>query len=332
MIAVSTLVGGQAFSQTDPQHPNLHADPQTGLLVSTPPNATRQFSDFFNPATGQRWNDTNAVGLDDLPPDLTNNIYVQAQTLTANGQYEQALQCFLGIYTQAQSAKDSVLLKSALPDWGKLGEKYPIAKQSLVDIRDRDTREFSQGRGELQLLQEVADINEVLGDDGATVALFKSIRQNHPTQAKEWYLYVEPPLVQRGEYQLCLDCIGNPDTRFRTYCYTFQRLQALYEGMIERSKETRRKMEELSRKPGGPPMSPYPHVNPGKRALRLTKENYVNEVRRLIEILVGTGHQELAEKIRGEAVTVLDDPSLQSAVRDAEEKIQQRSTSSATSK
>lgn len=330
VMAASALVGGQAFSQPNTQHPNVRIDPKTGLPVNTASIPT----DSLNPATGLMWNETNIVPLDDAPQpsDFSSNPCLQAQTLTANGHYEQALECYQGIYSQARPATNSYLLKTALPGWVHLGEKYPQAEQALVDIRDRDTREFVQGRGELELLQEVADINQALGDDEATVALFKSIWQKQPSQAKAWYLFAEPPLVQCGEYQLCLDCIGNPETRFKTYCYTFQRLQALYEGMIERSNETRRKLEELSRKPGGPPMPPYLHVNPGKKGLRLTKENYVNEVRRLIEILMGTGHQKLAEKIRGEAVAVLDDPRLQSAMRDAEEKIQQRSTPSATSK
>jgi ElaB/YqjD/DUF883 family membrane-anchored ribosome-binding protein len=90
-------------------------------------------------------------------------------------------------------------------------------------------------------------------------------------------------------------------------------------------------MEALSQQSGGPPMSPYPHVNPEKKGLRITRNNYADEVRRLIEILVGTGHKEEAEKIRSQAVAVLDDPRLQSAVSDAEEKIQKRSTSAVTS-
>jgi hypothetical protein len=96
--------------------------------------------------------------------------------------------------------------------------------------------------------------------------------------------------------------------------------------MSERSKETRRKMEEFSRQPDRPPLPSYPQINSGEMGLKNTRNNYVNEVRRLIEILVGTGHQEEAAKIRNEAVAVLDDPRLQSAVSDAEEKVQKRST------
>jgi hypothetical protein len=41
----------------------------------------------------------------------------------------------------------------------------------------------------------------------------------------------------------------------------------------------------------------------------------------LIEILVATGHKEEAQRIGAQAQTVMDDPRLASAVRDAEKKV-----------
>jgi hypothetical protein len=321
VMAVGALVGDQVFGQPTNMLPDFHVNPLTGL-----PGGTG--SGVIDPATGLAQDAGSALPGDNSQPnsggDLT--LLLQAQVLSAKGQHDQALQCFLKLYAQAQAATNSALLKTVLPDWIELGKKYPKAKQALVDIRDQDTREFSQGKGDLPLLQEVADVNEALGDDQATVALFKNIGQKNPSQAKDWHMFIEPALVRCGEYQLCLDYIGNPQTRFKIYCYTFQRLQTLHEGMNELSREAKRKMEELSQQPGGPPLSPYPHVNPGKKGLRITKDNYVNEVRRLIEILVATGHQEEAEKIRGEAVAVLDDPRLQSAVSHAEAHIKNPET------
>jgi tetratricopeptide (TPR) repeat protein len=327
-VAVTALVGIRAFSQPTNTQPSLHIDPQTGLLVSTGSNATRLPTDFFNPATGLLWNETNVVSSDEISflDDLASNLYLQAQTFTAKGQYEQALQCFLKLYAQ-----DNSMLSGVLFDWVELGRKYPKAARSLTEIRDRDMRAFSQNQGTFKLFQELYDLNGALDDGGATHALFMDLRKNQPSLAGECYFIMEPALVQRGEYQLCLECIGNPDTRFNIYCHTFQRLQALYEGMRERSEATTRKMEEFSQQPGGPPMSPYPYVNPGKKGVRLTTDQYANNVCRLIEILVGTGHKEEAEKICGKAMAVLDDPRLQSAVSDADEKIQKRSTPAVTS-
>jgi hypothetical protein len=47
----------------------------------------------------------------------------------------------------------------------------------------------------------------------------------------------------------------------------------------------------------------------------------VGNTRQLIEILVGAGHKADAENIRTQALALLDDPRLQSAVTDAEKKI-----------
>jgi len=52
------------------------------------------------------------------------------------------------------------------------------------------------------------------------------------------------------------------------------------------------------------------------------EDRFVGSVRQLIEILVGTGHKAEAEKIRAQAVLVLDDTRLKSSVSDAEQKIE----------
>jgi hypothetical protein len=293
-------------------------NPATGLPASGTANAPR-----IDPATG-----LPVLEPGNLPPGATtDNIATttakEVHGLIASGQYEDALQRCLSFQRQL---KGDQTLTPLLSDWVELGRRLPKARQSLIEIRDRDARAFARDQGTFKLFQELCDLNDALGDDEATIALFKGIRQNHPSQAEEWYLFVEPVLVRHGEYQLCLECIGNPQTRFNVYCYTFRQLQALYEGMSERSKETRRKMEEFNQQPDRPPLPSYPQINTGEMGLKNTRDNYANEVRRLIEILVGTGHQEEAAKIRNEAVAVLDDPRLQSAVRDAEEKVQKRST------
>jgi hypothetical protein len=55
------------------------------------------------------------------------------------------------------------------------------------------------------------------------------------------------------------------------------------------------------------------------------EDRFVGQTRQLIEILVGTGHKAEAENICDQAVAVLDDPRLKSAVSDVEEQIQKRS-------
>jgi len=313
---------GPAFAQpASPQpQPRLHIDPLTGLPVATSTNNIAFPTDFINPATGRLWAE------DDLPVeaapllDSASDLDQQARTLLADEQYEQALQCFQKLYAQTNSG-----LANFLADWIELGGKYPKARQALIDIRDQDARLFSLNQGTFKMFQELCDVNGALCGGAANYALFMDLRQKQPSLAAECYLIMEPTLVQRGEYQLCLEYIGNPETRIKTYCQTFQRLHALFEGMSERSKEMWRNIQASHQQPGRPPLSPYLHINAGKKGLRLTTDQFTGEVCRLIEILVGTGHQEEAGEIHGEAVAVLDDPRLRTAVSDAEEKIQKRS-------
>jgi hypothetical protein len=56
-----------------------------------------------------------------------------------------------------------------------------------------------------------------------------------------------------------------------------------------------------------------------------SEDRFVGQTRQLIEILVGTGHKADAEEIRNQAVAILDDPRLKSAVSDAAEKIKKQS-------
>jgi hypothetical protein len=54
------------------------------------------------------------------------------------------------------------------------------------------------------------------------------------------------------------------------------------------------------------------------------EDRFVGQTCQLIEILVGTGHQADAEKICDQAVAILDDPRLRSAISDAVEKIKKQ--------
>jgi len=54
---------------------------------------------------------------------------------------------------------------------------------------------------------------------------------------------------------------------------------------------------------------------------KFAEDSFVRQTRQLIEILVATDHKADAEKIQGEAMTILDNPRLHSAVTDVETKI-----------
>lgn len=192
------------------------------------------------------------------------------------------------------------------------------ARQKLVAIRDRDARAFSSGQGSFKIFQELYDINRALGDDEATIALFRLIVPSDPALARSCEFVIGPLLARRHEYDLSLQNIGNPETRFNLYRATFQRMAARAENSAARMDALHQQQKTADLQAGRPPMQ-FPWLNPGKLELKLARERFVRDVCELVEVLVGTGHREEAERIRGEAVAVLDDPRLQSAVSHAEE-------------
>jgi hypothetical protein len=332
-LTVAVMVGGHALSQQAGARPNPKIDPITGMPAS--PGSTANYStttvNQIDPLSGLPTGPgptisnsaTNlvipAVG---LPPD--NDAYriiyheimdllLQAQSLTTSGKYDQALQCFLRLEARTQAITNNAvvktaLLKTALPGWVELGKKYPAARSALIDIRDRSTREFVQSPGDLQLFQKVADIDEVLGNYAATVDLFKSLRQNNPSEAGTCYDYAEPALVRCGEYQLCLECLGNPEVRFNIFCHTLKQSYQTQSFVVERTAENHRRALEVLQQPGRPPVPPYLlHPKQGEDiGLQAITNLFADKVSNLVEILAHTDHQELADKIRGDAAAVLN--------------------------
>ena len=229
-------------------------------------------------------------------PDL-HAILEEADSLMNQGHYEGSLQRHIWYFNHALAYGecDPVRLSFGLSGWSELSRRYPKAKQALIEVRDRDTKMFSNGGGYSDLFAEVANINRELRDDEATVALFKSIHQKDPTLASKCYFYAEAVLARKGEYALCSGYISNPQARF----------QAIRTGW------------DMEKK-----------LDPAGEA----SNRFVVNTCQLIEILVGAGRNTEAEKIRDEAVSLLDDARLKSAVSDGEEKVRHMSPQRETSK
>jgi len=253
-------------------------------------------------------------------PDIQ-KIRDEVKSLMDQGRYEEALQRQIWYFNHAVQfgESDSIRLTFGIMNWAELGRRYPEAKQALIEIRDRDAREFAVGQGYSDLFSEIQSLNQALQDDGATLALFKTIYSQDKQLAGQCYGYAENLLMQNGDYDLCLKCIGDPQAHFESFQRSF-----------EMQKENQERMAEVRKQF---PV-PAPHLPPGFRAPpdmgQMATNNFVGEARKEVEILVATGHKADAEKIRDQAAAVLDDPRLQSAVGDAEEKVQKRSPSVVT--
>jgi tRNA A-37 threonylcarbamoyl transferase component Bud32 len=248
-------------------------------------------------ASAELWSPNLAPG---EKPNLS-DILQEARSLAQEGRHEEALQRHLWYHNHAlefEPGQAGVRLSFALSYWVELARRYPKAKEALVEIRDRGEREFAGGGGYPELFSEISAINGYLGQKEATLALFKSIQSRDPRLARQCYRSAEELLVEAGDYALCASFV--PDFQKR-----FESIRAVRERMLKLADRT-------------------PEVNQTSMREQAAR-TFVKDTRQLVEILVGTGRKADAEKIRDQAVAVLNVPELQSAVSDAEQKLASRS-------
>jgi hypothetical protein len=298
-------------------------DPATGLPVAsgTVPvpsaqNSGAKSADAGNAsASAETWSPN-------LAPDEKldfQKILSTAQSLTDEGSYEDALQHYLWYFDHSRSdgGQRGVRLSFALSDWIELGRRYPKAKQALIEIRDADTSQFSKG-GYADLFQEVSGINKYLSQEDATLALFKTIEQRDPALAGQCYPWVQDLLVQKGEYEKCLRYIGDPQGAFERIRDSRERMKSWEDQQADRREKMQKRFQVMAKTNSAfliPPAIPAPP--------KFADNNFVGQTRQLIEILVGAGRKADAEKIRDQALAVVDDDRLKAAVTDAEAKVKQ---------
>jgi serine/threonine protein kinase len=289
-------------------------------------------------------------------PDLT-GVLDEAKELSAKTRYAEALARYVWFHNHAQEYGDnwqnSVRRTSALSGWVELGRRYPQAKEKLLEIRDAKTSEVRAGRGHADLLQDVISINGYLKDDATTVELLKATNAQDPELAQQCYFHVEAILVAQGEYELCASMMGDPHRRFevirRGWEMQRQPGPALPERMLRsargisvtngvttnvppgeaaallvrlRTAVTNRVATNVA--PGVLPVA-LPGFAPPDRT-ELANKNFIQHVRRLVEILVGVGRRPEAIQIRDQALALHSVPEVAAAVSDAEARLRPKQT------
>jgi predicted Ser/Thr protein kinase len=309
------LTAGQALTALlDSRDLQLIENPQTGVARIV--KKTADISPQPANASAETWSPELAPG---EKPDFQ-KILESARALMDEGSYEESLQHYLWYFDHSRNdtGQRGVRLSFALSYWTELGRRYPKAKQALVEIRDADVRQLSDG-GYSDLFQEVAGINQYLGDDAATLVLFQKIEQRDPELARQCFLFVENLLAQNGNYQTCRKYLGDPQAAFDWIRQSWQRMKQFEEQQAARGEAQRKSFEAMAKT-----NSIFAHLPSLATPPPFADENFVKQTRQLIEILVATGGADDAEKIQREAVALLDDPRLKSAVSDAEEKTRQK--------
>ncbi len=285
--------------------PRLH-DGQASVQAIRTTNAA--------PASAETWSPTPAPG---EQPSL-DKILQSARSLADTGSYDDALQRYIWYFDHSRNdpGQSGVRLSFALSYWADLAHQYPKARQALIEIRDGDTRQFSQGIGGFGLFQEVSSLNHYLNDDDATVTLFKTIPKNDPTLGQQCFFIAENQLVQRHEYQICREYLGEPQAAFDRILQMWRQTKHFEEEAETRDAEQRKRFEAMAKT-----NAVFAHMPVFPAPPPFADNNFVGQTRQLIEILVATGSNADAQKIQAQAQAVLNDPRLKTAVDDAEAKI-----------
>jgi hypothetical protein len=124
-------------------------------------------------------------------------------------------------------------------------------------------------------------------------------------------------LVAHGDYQWCYDHMADPQSKYDSICGFRRLLLQQQERQTAMAQDTQKRLAEARAQHGWTNMPALSLPDAFLARKNLTDDRFVGQVRQLILILVATGHQPEAEKIRDQAVTVLDDARLKSAVTDA---------------
>lgn len=277
----------------------------------------------INPATGLPDDGTPLPKIDPatgLRHSESYDEWQKAKALMTLGQYEDSLNAFRNYFERSRFDQDQAGMRLfSIMDWVELGRRYPKARKALIELRDNDANELLSGDGDFIYFGEVQVINFDLdhGETSNTCALFKTIEQRDPQLAGQCYAFVEDQLVQRGEYATCRKYMGDPESGFQNDCDRYHMDMENQARMAEMQKKAQERMQEFYREhPDIPPPPDY-----SQRNEEMVKGRFVGRVRTEIEILVGTGDIDEAEKIQKEALAVLDDPRLESAVDDAKAKV-----------
>jgi len=215
----------------------------------------------------------------------------EARNLTQQGKYEEALQKFIWFHENAPvkaPSMSAVRLSFALSYWAELAEKYPKAKEALVDIRDKGVKKLTEGKASFDVFQEVSAINSHLNEQAQTVTLFKMIHEKRKDIAYLCFMVAEKELVAQREYQLCSSYIKNPQQNFSQLSFM-------------------RSMTRNLTKNGRPAFIDD----------SVEDKMFTEGVCRLIEILEGAGRHEDVAKVQAKAIASIDTPEMRKAIEEA---------------
>ncbi len=288
-------------------------------------------------------------------PDYT-QIQNETKSLMGQGHYEEALQRLTWYFNHVlEYDPDQVGVRRSftLSDWVELGRSYPKARQALIDIRDQEIQNFIEStppspllsdisgaipgfsrvrkQSRFELFQDISSINGYLGDDDANRALIKTLVAKDPRLAQQMGYRVADDafdtLVKKRVNAVGQGDVGDGQPGFAAIRQQWEFLRKTEVRLANMHEQMQKKTDEFwahkGQKPPSMPMSPMVQLG---EPPKVADDIFVNKTFQLIEILIANNHRADAQKIRDQALALLDDPRLKSAVSDVEQRIQKRST------
>ena len=125
---------------------------------------------------------------------------------TREGSHEQALAKLLWFHENAleiEPGLTGVRLSFAFGYWLDLASVYPPARDAFIRIRDETEAAFREEPSNFNLFQDLASMNDRLGDGIRTAGLFANVAERDRATATRLYHVAEPHLIAAGQYHAC---------------------------------------------------------------------------------------------------------------------------------
>jgi len=132
-------------------------------------------------------------------------VFDEALQAHKDGKYEEALRKHIWFHQYAldyQLSLSGVRLSYALSDWRCLGTKYPDALVALEYFVDKAEDEIKDGGDIYSIFHDFESINEVLGNEERTIALFEWLDRNDGRLAEKVSNLARQALIDAEKYTL----------------------------------------------------------------------------------------------------------------------------------
>lgn len=133
-------------------------------------------------------------------------ILAEAERDTQARRYDDALSRLVWFHRHALDLAPELYalrLSRALQDWAALARVYPPALQALRAQREAAAAQVRQEQDPRRDFNEVLAIDRVLGEEGATRALFLWLDAQRPEAAAKVYEQAQAALVRAHDYAVC---------------------------------------------------------------------------------------------------------------------------------